>query len=257
MRLANKTVVITGGNSGIGLAAARLFVAEGARVAITGRNEKTLREAAEALGHGVVAVRADVTDHAAMERAFSQIAERLGKIDAVFVNAGVGGLTPLGATGAAAFSELVRTNFDGAFFTAQAALPHLKDGASLVFNGSVLAVLGMQGWSAYAGAKAAVRAMVRVLASELAPRRIRVNQVTPGGTKTPIWGPLAPTTEAQDALDARISATTPLGRMAEADEIARAALFLVSDDAAHVTAAELVVDGGATGAPAGAPAFRG
>jgi NAD(P)-dependent dehydrogenase (short-subunit alcohol dehydrogenase family) len=256
MRLANKTVVITGGNSGIGLAAAKLFVAEGAQVAITGRNEETLREAAEALGHGVIAVRADVTDHAAMERAFARIAERLGKIDAVFVNAGVGGHTPLGATAPEAFGEVVRTNFDGAFFTAQAALPYLNDGASLVFNGSVLAVLGMQGWSAYAGAKAAVRAMVRVLASELAPRRIRVNQVTPGATKTPIWNPLAPTAEAQGALDARISATTPLGRMAEADEIARAALFLVSDDAAHVTAAELVVDGGATGAPAGAPAFR-
>ena len=256
MRLANKTVVITGGNSGIGYAAAKLFAAEGARVAITGRNEATLQKAASSLGHGAIAIRADVADYEATERAFAQIAERLGKLDGVFANAGVGGLTPLGATTGEVFDQLVRINFGGAFFTAQAALPHLNDGASLVFNGSVLAVLGMQGWSAYGGAKGAVRAMVRVLASELAPRRIRVNQVTPGGTKTPIWDPLAPSSDALSALEARIAGATPLGRMGEADEVARAALFLLSDDSTHVTASEIVVDGGVTGAPAGAPAFR-
>jgi NAD(P)-dependent dehydrogenase (short-subunit alcohol dehydrogenase family) len=256
MRLANKTIVITGGNSGIGFEAARLFVREGARVAITGRNEKTLREAAEALGAGTVALRADVTDYPATERAFAQIAERLGKLDGVFVNAGIAGVTPLGASAADVFDTVVRTNFNGAFFTAQAALPHLKDGASLVFNGSVIALLGLPGFSAYGGAKGAVRAMVRVLASELAPRRIRVNQVTPGGTKTPIWGPMAPTSRDMDALEARIAATTPLGRMGEAADVAHAALYLLSDDAAHVTATELVVDGGGTGAPAGAPALR-
>lgn len=126
----------------------------------------------------------------------------------------------------------------------------------MVFNGSVLATLGMPGWSAYGGAKGAVRAMVRVLASELAPRRIRVNQVTPGGTKTPIWTPLAPNAQAQDALDKRISAATPLGRMAEPEEIAQAALFLLCDDSKHITGTELVIDGGATQAPAGAPIFR-
>lgn len=251
MRLENKTVVVTGGNSGIGFAAAKLFVAEGAKVVITGRNEETLARASDALG-GALAVRADVTDYARTERAFAEIAERVGKLDGVFINAGIGGVTPVGATKAEVFDEVVRTNFGGAFFTAQAALPHLRDGASLVFNGSVLATLGMPGWSAYGGAKGAVRAMVRVLASELAPRKIRVNQVTPGGTKTPIWAPIGPL----DALDARISATTPLGRMGEADEVARAVLFLLSDDSLHVTATELVVDGGATGAPAGAPAFR-
>jgi NAD(P)-dependent dehydrogenase (short-subunit alcohol dehydrogenase family) len=255
MRLANKTVVITGGNSGIGLATAKLFVAEGARVAITGRNEESLRRASDALG-GVPALRADVTDYAGLERAFAQIGERVGKLDGVFANAGIGRVTPLGATKGEVFDEVVRTHFGGAFFTAQAALPYLKDGSSLVFNGSVLASLGLQGWSAYGGAKGAVRAMVRVLASELAPRRIRVNQVTPGGTKTPIWDPLFPDAAALRALDERISATTPLARMADADEIARAVLFLVSDDSAHVTATEIVVDGGATGAPAGAPALR-
>lgn len=256
MRLKDKVVVVTGGNSGIGLAAAKLFAAEGARVAITGRNEATLREAVDVIGKDVTTIRADVTDYPALERAFAEIVRRLGTIDGVFVNAGVGGLTPLGASTPEAFDTIVRTNFNGAFFTAQAALPHLRDGASLVFNGSVVATLGMPGWSAYGGAKGAVRAMVRVLASELAPRRIRVNQVTPGGTKTPIWRPLAPSADALNALDARISATTPLGRMAEAEEVASAALFLLSDDSAHVTATELVVDGGATGAPAGAPMFR-
>jgi NAD(P)-dependent dehydrogenase (short-subunit alcohol dehydrogenase family) len=256
MRLAKKTVVITGGNSGIGLATAKLFVAEGAKVAITGRNETTLREAAQALGTGVLAVRADVTDYPATQRAFATIAERLGRVDGLFVNAGIGGETPLGDTQVEAFEQIVRTNFSGAFFTAQAALPHLKDGASLVFNGSVHAVMGMPGYSAYAGAKGAVRSMVRNLASELAPRGIRVNLVTPGGTKTPIWSRLAPTPDAMDALERRLGALTPLGRMGEADDIARAALYLVSDDSVHVTAAELVVDGGATGAASGAPLFR-
>jgi NAD(P)-dependent dehydrogenase (short-subunit alcohol dehydrogenase family) len=256
MRLANKCVVITGGNSGIGLATAKLFVAEGANVAITGRNEATLREAAQALGPRVLAVRADVTDYGATQRAFAQIAERLGSLDGAFISAGVGGQTPLGKTGVEAFEQIVRTNFTGAFFTAQAALPHLKDGASIVFNGSVIATLGWPGYSAYGGSKGAVRAMVRCLASELAPRGIRVNQVTPGGTKTPIWSVAAPTAEAFAALDARIAAATPLGRMADAEDIARAVLYLISDDAADVTATEIVVDGGAINAPAGAPVYR-
>jgi len=256
MRLANKTVVITGGNSGIGFATAKLFAAEGAKVAITGRDEAKLRKAAEALGPSAFAVRADVTDYAGLERAFAQIAERFGKIDGVFVNAGIGGNTPLGATTPEAFGAIVSANFNGAFFTAQAALPHLRDGGSLVFNGSVHATLGMAGWAAYAGAKGAIRSMVRVLASELAPRRIRVNQVTPGATKTPIWDRLAPNPAAFDALEARISAATPLARMGDAEDVARAALFLVADDSTHVTGTELVIDGGATQAPAGAPVYR-
>ncbi|HYQ01500.1 MAG TPA: SDR family oxidoreductase [Polyangiaceae bacterium] len=256
MRLSNKVLVVTGGNSGIGLAAAKLFVAEGAKVAVTGRNESTLRQAADALGPAAFALRADSNDYGATQRAFAQIAERFGKFEGVFVNAGAASVTPLGQTTPEAFEELVRSNFSSAFFTTQAALPHLRDGSSLVFNGSVLASLGMPGWSAYGGAKGAIRSMVRVLASELAPRRIRVNQVTPGGTKTPLWTPMAPTAQAQEILDARISAATPLGRMGEADDVARVVLFLVSDDSTHVTGTELVVDGGATQAPAGAPIFR-
>ncbi|HKW91175.1 MAG TPA: SDR family oxidoreductase [Methylomirabilota bacterium] len=256
MRLAGKTALITGGNSGIGLATARLFVSEGARVAIVGRNKETLDAAAEALGAGVLGAQADVTDVEAVERAIASTVERFGKLDVLFANAGIGGPSPLGQTTLAAFEEIIRTNLTAVFFTVQAALPELEDGASVILNGSVHAVLGMPGWSAYAAAKGGIRSMTRNLAAELAPRRIRVNQVTPGATRTPIWSRLAPSQDAVAALEARISRTVPLARMSEADEIAKAVLYLASDDAANVSATEIVVDGGGTGAPLGAPIFR-
>ena len=253
MRLAGKTALITGGNSGIGLATASLFVTEGARLAIVGRKKETLDTAAATLGPNVLAIQADVTDVDAMEQAFATTAARFGKLDIVFANAGIAELSPLGRTSLQAFDEVIRTNLTAVFFTVQAALPHLRDGASIILNGSVHAVLGIPGWSAYAAAKGGIRAMARNLASELAPRGIRVNQVTPGGTKTPIWSAVAPTDEALRALEARVARGVPLGRMSEADEIAKAALFLASDDSSNVTAAEIVVDGGTTGAPYGAP----
>lgn len=253
MRLANKTALITGGSSGIGLATARSFLAEGARVAIIGRNKATLDAAAEALGGHVLALQADVTDVEAMEQAVAAAAKRFGKLDVVFANAGIAELSPLGKTSLETFEHVIRTNLTAVFFTVQAALPHLRDGASIILNGSVHAVLGIPGWSAYAAAKGGVRSITRNLASELAPRGIRVNQVTPGGTKTPLWSPLAPTDDAMRALEGRIARGVPLGRMSEADEVAKAALYLASDDAANVTATEIVVDGGTTGAPYGAP----
>ena len=142
------------------------------------------------------------------------------------------------------------------FFTLQAAAAHLNAGASIILNGSVHAVMGMPGWSAYAATKAGVRAMTRNLASEFASRGIRVNQVTPGGTRTPIWSPFAPSDEAMVALEQRIVRTIPLGRLGEADEVAKAVLYLASDDSSNVTGTEIVVDGGATGAPQGAPIYR-
>ena len=254
--LSGKIALITGSNSGIGLATARLFVAEGARVAITGRNEKTLDAAAAELGDRILALKADATDVASTERAVVVIAEKFGKLDILFANAGIGGATPVGQTSLAAFEEIVRINLTGVFFTVQAAAPYLKEGASIILNGSVHAALGVPGWSAYAAAKAGVRAMTRNLASEFAPRRIRVNQVTPGGTKTPIWSPYASTPDDLIALENRIARGIPLGRLGEAEEVARAVLFLASDDAANVNGTEIVVDGGATGAPHGAPAYR-
>jgi len=255
-RLAGKTAWITGGNSGIGLATARLFIAEGARVAITGRNPETLEAAKQELGPDVLAIVADTTDVAATERAAVAIAEAFGSLDIVFANAGIGGVTPVGSTSLATFEEILRVNLTGVFFTVQAALPYLRDGASILLNGSVHAVMGMPGWSAYAATKAGIRAMTRNLAAELAPRGIRVNQVTPGGTRTPIWSPFAPTDDSMTDLEQRIARGVPLGRIGEADEVAKTALFLASDDASNVTATEIVVDGGATGSPQGAPIYR-
>lgn len=256
MRLAGKTALITGGTSGIGLATAKLFVAEGAEVIVTGRNRQTLDTAQRELGERALAVQADATEEGAAERAVAEGIARFGKLDIVFANAGIGALTPLGGTSAAEFSRILRNNLDGSFLTVQAALPHLGQGASVILNGSVLATLGVPGWSAYAAAKAGLRAMSRVMASELAPRGIRVNIVVPGGTRTPIWSFAAPTDAAMDALDAQLSRAIPLGRMGEPDDIAKAVLYLASDDAKQVTAAEIVVDGGHTGAPGGAPALR-
>nr|WP_314072585.1 SDR family oxidoreductase [uncultured Roseococcus sp.] len=256
MRLATRTAFITGGSSGIGLATARLFVSEGAQVVITGRNPQALEAAQRELGEQALAVQADSTDAAALEAAVAAGIARFGKLDIVFANAGIGGATPLGETGAEAFSHMVRNNLDGSFLTVQAALPHLGQGASVILNGSVHAVLGVPGWSAYAAAKAGLRAMSRVLAAELAPRGIRVNLVVPGGTRTPIWSYAAPTEAAMDAVDAQISRAIPLGKMGAAEDIAKAVLYLASEDARHVTAAEIVVDGGHTGAPAGAPIYR-
>jgi NAD(P)-dependent dehydrogenase (short-subunit alcohol dehydrogenase family) len=256
MRLANKTALITGGNSGIGLATARLSLAEGARVAIVGRKKKALDAAAEMLGSEVLAIQADVTDVEATEHAVATTAERFGKLDVVFANAGIAGASPLGQTSLATFEQIIRTNLTAVFFTVQATLSHLNDAGSIVLNGSVHAVMGMPGWSAYAAAKGGVRSMTRNLASELAPRGIRVNQVTPGGTRTPIWSMQAPTDDAMAALEMRIARGVPLGRLGEADEVARAVLYLASDDASNVTGTEIVVDGGATGAPHGAPIFR-
>jgi NAD(P)-dependent dehydrogenase (short-subunit alcohol dehydrogenase family) len=256
-RLANKTALITGGNSGIGLATAKLFVAEGAKVTITGRNKETLAAAAKELGPNAFAVAADVNDVAATEAAVKQAAEKFGKLDIVFANAGIPGNTPVGKTTLEAFEQVIRTNLTSVFFTVQAALPYLNDNASIVLNGSVISVLGNPGYSAYAATKAGVTAMARVMVSELSPRGIRINVVAPGAARTPIWNGAAPTADAFAALEKRIAGITPLGRIAEPDHIAKTVLFLASDDAAHVQGQEIFVDGGATSSPAGAPVFRG
>ena len=256
MRLKNKTALITGGNSGIGLATAKLFVAEGARVVITGRNQATLDAAVKQLGPNAIAVVADATDIAATESAVAQAVKAFGKLDIVFANAGIAGSTPIGGTTLAAFEAVIRTNVTSVFFTVQAAAPHLNDGGSIILNGSVISVLGNPGYAAYAASKAGVRGMARVMASELAPRGIRVNVVAPGAAKTPIWNGAAPTAEAFAVLDKRISRSIPLGRLGEAEEVAKTVLFLASDDASNVNGAEIFVDGGSTGSPAGAPIYR-
>lgn len=253
MRLKGKTAFITGGNSGIGLATARRFIAEGAKVAITGRSQKTLDAAAAELGPNLLAIQADVNDVASIERAVARAVEVFGKLDIVFANAGVAGATPVGETSLEAFESIIRTNVTGTFFTVQAAAPHLKEKASIILNGSVHAVMGVPGRSAYAASKGAVRSLTRVLASEFAPRGIRVNQITPGAHRTPIWGDIASDAAAAAALEKGLAASIPLRRMGEAEEAAAVVLFLASDESSNVTAAEIVVDGGTTGAPFGAP----
>ena len=255
MRLANRTALITGGNSGIGLATAQLLAAEGARVAITGRNERTIAEAAASIGGDVVTARLDVADLEAIEPVVAEIAGRLGRLDVVFANAGIGGSTPVGSTPIALFEEIVRVNLTAVFFTVQAAVRHLSDGASVILNGSVHAVIGQPGYAAYGASKAGIRALTRNLASDLAPRGIRVNQVTPGGTRTPIWSRIAPTEDARGELERRLAQYVPLGRLGEAEDVAQAVLFLASDETRNMSGTEIVLDGGATGAPYGAAVF--
>jgi NAD(P)-dependent dehydrogenase (short-subunit alcohol dehydrogenase family) len=256
MTLKDKTALITGGNSGIGFATARLMAAQGARVAITGRDREKLDAAVAELGPNAIGIQADVSDVAAADAMASAVEAAFGKLDIVFANAGVSGPTPLGTTTLAAFETIVRTNLTGVFFTVQAVLPLLKQGASVVLNGSVMRQLGSPGSSAYSATKAGVTAMAKVLASELAPRGIRVNTVIPGATRTPIWTRGARQGATTDAAEKAFGPRTPLGRLVEPEEVAQAVLFLASDGSTGMTAAEVVVDGGVIGAPFGAPIFR-
>jgi NAD(P)-dependent dehydrogenase (short-subunit alcohol dehydrogenase family) len=256
MRIKGKTAFITGGNSGIGLATARRFIAEGARVAITGRRQETLDAAATELGDNLLAIQADTRDVASIDRAVAEAVRAFGKLDIVFANAGIGGQTPVGQTSLEAFEDIIRTNLTGVFFTVQSAAPHLNEKASIILNGSVHGVMGAPGWAAYAASKGAVRSMTRVLASEFAPRGIRVNQVTPGAARTAIWDPSAQQAGSMSELEEGLATTIPLGRIGEAEEVASVVLFLASEDSSNVVAEEIVVDGGATGAPIGAPAHN-
>jgi NAD(P)-dependent dehydrogenase (short-subunit alcohol dehydrogenase family) len=259
MKLIGKKALITGGNSGIGLATARLFVAEGAQVAITGRDQKTLDEAVAELGSNARGYRADVTLSDDRKRLFADLARDFGKLDIVFANAGISGRTPTGSTDEAIFENVIRTNLNAAFFTVNSAAPLLNENGSIIFNGSVHNYLGQAGVAAYAATKGGVVSMARSIAADLAPRNIRVNVVAPGATKTPIWNRRPRASIAGDesaklakAMSSRIS----LGRWGEPEDIAKAVLFLASDDSSYINAIELMVDGGATGAPWGAPIFH-
>ncbi|MGA8406940.1 MAG: SDR family oxidoreductase [Candidatus Acidiferrales bacterium] len=263
MKLTAKKALITGGNSGIGLATARLFIAEGAQVAITGRDQKTLDEAVAELGASARGYRADVTIAEDRKRLFAALAEDFGKLDIVFANAGISGRTPTGATDEAIFENVIHVNLSSAFFTVNSAVPLLNDNASIVFTGSVHNYLGQAGIAAYAATKGGLVSMARSIAADLAPRNIRVNVVAPGAIKTPIWkrGPRAGASAEDSAkLEKFFSSAIPQGRWGEPEEVAKAVLFLASDDSSYVNAVELMVDGGVTGAPFAAPmileAFR-
>jgi NAD(P)-dependent dehydrogenase (short-subunit alcohol dehydrogenase family) len=251
MRLAGKTAFITGGTSGIGLATAEAFVREGARVAITGRDRTRLDVAVATLGANAAGFVADIDDDAAMAEALRTTAAPSGGIDIVFANAGHYVHAPLGQT--------TRENLErqlsvvtGIFMTVQLALPHLRDGASIIVMGSVYATMGPPGGGAYAASKAAAGALARSMASELSPRGMRVNVVVPGAIDTPSWNTDPATRERNVQL---LGERAPLNRMLTAAEVANAVLFLASDEASGIQAAEIVVDGGTTGAMAGSPRF--
>jgi NAD(P)-dependent dehydrogenase (short-subunit alcohol dehydrogenase family) len=236
-KLQGKMVVITGGTSGIGLATAKLFVKEGAYVFITGRRQKELDAAVKAIGRNVAGVQGDVARLADLDRLYETVKTK-GRIDVVFANAGVAEFAPLGKITEEHFDKLFDTNVKGTLFTVQKALPLLNDGGSIILNGSVGSVKGTPAFGVYGATKAALRSFVRTWTSDLKDRHIRSNGVSPGPTDTPIVDG-----QPEDAI-ARIVSTIPMGRMGEPDEIAKAALFLASDDSSFVTGIELFVDGG-------------
>jgi NAD(P)-dependent dehydrogenase (short-subunit alcohol dehydrogenase family) len=241
MRFSGKTVLIFGGNSGIGLAAARAFHAEGARLAVTGRDAASLAEVARETG--VLAIQSDIGSVTEIEAAIARVRHELGMVDILFVNAGVGGFSPLTEMTEAFWDSVHRVNLRGCVFALQKSLPLMKDGGAVVVTGSIGSVLALPGNIAYAAAKAGLRAATRVLAAELLPRRIRVNMVSPGPTETEIFKRGAPV-EQVEALRAMMTADVPMKRMAEPDEIARAVLFLASSDARYINGVDLFVDGG-------------
>ncbi len=243
MRFEGKTVAILGGNSGIGRAAAIGFAAEGARLAITGRDPTTLE--AVAAETGALPIRSDIASVADNKSAFDQIRAVLGPIDVLFVNAGVGGFAPVAEVSPEFWDRLHGVNLRGCFFACQAALPHLNDGGSIVVTGSIGSVLALPGNAAYASAKAGLRAVVRILATELLARHIRVNMVSPGPTETPIMHRSERMSPGDvDRLRQQMIAAVPMHRMGEPEEVARAVLFLASSEASFITGVDLFVDGG-------------
>jgi NAD(P)-dependent dehydrogenase (short-subunit alcohol dehydrogenase family) len=236
--------VVTGGNSGIGLATAKRLQEEGAKVAISGRSKQTLDEAERTIGNGVVAVQSDVARLTDVDKLFAEVAQKLGKIDVLFVNAGVAKFAPLADTTESIYDEQFDINIKGAYFTIQKALPFLNDGASIILNTSVADSTGTAGASAYSATKAALRSLARTAAAELVGRGIRVNTVAPGPIVTPIFGKTGLPKEAIDEWAKGVVAKVPMGRLGQPEEVAGVVAFLASQDASYMTGVEINVDGG-------------
>jgi NAD(P)-dependent dehydrogenase (short-subunit alcohol dehydrogenase family) len=243
-KLSNKVAVVTGGSSGIGLATAQRFIADGAQVVITGRSQETLDSAVAELGDRATGIRSDVANLDDLDRLFAQVQEQFGRVDVLFANAGIAPFVPFEAVTEEHFDGLFNINVRGLFFTVQKALPLLSEGASVILNASVAAQSGLPNTSIYSATKAAVRSLGRTLAAELSPRGIRVNVVSPGLIETPLVGKLGLSQDEIDAFGAQVVEQTPLGRPGKPKEIAGAVAFLASDDASYFTGADLVADGG-------------
>lgn len=245
-KLTNKIAVITGGNSGIGLATAQEFIAQGAKVVIFGRDKQTLADAQETLGSNAIAVQGDVTKIADLERLFDTVKKKHGRVDILYVNAGVAEFRPVDMADEAHFDKVFDINVKGAFYTAQKAVPLMASGGSIIFTTSGANELGMPGSSVYAATKAALRSFARTLSADLVGRGIRVNAVSPGPIATPIFGRMGLSQEQIEGFSQGMIAQIPLKRVGQPNEIAKAVTYLASNDSAYVVGAELVVDGGLT-----------
>jgi NAD(P)-dependent dehydrogenase (short-subunit alcohol dehydrogenase family) len=243
-RLEGKIALITGGNGGIGLATAKQFVSEGAYVFITGRRDPELAAAVKGIGKNVTGVRGDVSKLGDLDRLFAQIKREKGKLNIVFANAGVAKYAPFGKITEEFYDSIFNINVKGLLFTVQKALPLLPDGASIILNASIVASKGLPANSVYSATKAAVRSFARTWTTDLKDRHIRVNAVSPGSTDTPGLNDLLASSETGEQRLKMISNSVPLGRLGTPDDIAKAVVFLASDDSSYITGTELFVDGG-------------
>lgn len=244
MKLAGKIALVTGGNSGIGLATAKLFSQEGAKVVISGRNRTSLDEAALVIGGDVLTIQADVTNLEQIDQLYSVIGKKLGKIDVLFANAGVAKFAPLEATTEALYDELFTINVKGLYFTIQKSLTYLNDDAAIILNTSFLGETGLPGTSVLGASKAAVRSLTKTFAAELVSRGVRVNAVSPGAITTPIYSKLDMSQADVEAMAQNIINQVPMKRFGTPEDIAKAVLFLSTSDSAYVLGVEIAVDGG-------------
>jgi NAD(P)-dependent dehydrogenase (short-subunit alcohol dehydrogenase family) len=243
-KLDGKVALITGGNSGIGLATAKRFVSEGAYVFVTGRRDAELSAAVKEIRENVTGIKGDVSSLGDLDRLFAQIAQEKGRLDVVFANAGAARYAPLGEITEEVYDSIFDINVKGLLFTVQKALPLLPDGASIVLNASIVGSKGFASNSVYSATKAAVRSFARTWTTDLKSRRIRVNAVSPGSTDTPGLNDLLASSLAGAERRKSIASSVPLGRLGTPDEVAKAVVFLASDDSSYITGVELFVDGG-------------
>lgn len=243
-KLEGKVAVVTGGNSGIGLSTAKRFAGEGAKVVISGRDQKTLDAAVKTIGGDVLAVQSDVSKLADIDKLFKAVSQKFGRVDVLFANAGVGKFAPIDQTSEALYDETFNINVKGVFFTIQKALPLMSEGGSIIINSSVVNEQGTANAAVYSATKAAVRSFARTLTTELVGRKIRVNVVSPGPIVTPIFGRTGLPKEVVDEFAKEIVSRVPMKRFGQPEEVANAVLFLANSESGYITGVDLKVDGG-------------